>query len=98
MIKEQKDVTFLCVANQSHIRFALLNISTWSKLNYSILFSFLRWNYGSSQFEPIRLLATAFPTASVLFTSQSLLLVCDEIFEVDLKDFSVEGTVYFIFL
>jgi hypothetical protein len=51
----------------------------------------LRWNYGSSQFEPIRLLATAFPTASVLFTSQSLLLVCDEIFEVDLKDFSVDG-------
>jgi hypothetical protein len=58
-----------------------------------LLISFLRWNYGSSQFEPIRLLATAFPTASVLFTSQSLLLVCDEIFEVDLKDFSVDGMV-----
>jgi len=55
--------------------------------------SFLRWNFGSSQFEPIRLLATAFPTASVLFTPQSLLLVCDEIFEVDLKDFSVEGKI-----
>jgi hypothetical protein len=61
--------------------------------NFNAIFciSFLRWNYGSSQFEPIRLLATAFPTASVLFTSQSLLLVCDEIFEVDLKDFSVDG-------
>jgi hypothetical protein len=92
-IKEQQDVTFLCVANQSHIRFALktLVLDFYKFYGVFVLISFLRWNYGSSQFEPIRLLATAFPTASVLFTSQSLLLVCDEIFEVDLKDFSVDG-------
>ncbi|CAB3369572.1 Hypothetical predicted protein [Cloeon dipterum] len=52
--------------------------------------SFLKWNSGSTQFEPIRLLATAFPASSALFTPQSLLLVCDDIFEVDLQDFSVE--------
>ncbi|XP_059479553.1 citron rho-interacting kinase [Neocloeon triangulifer] len=70
-ITNEKEMTFLCVANISHT-------------------SFLKWNFGSSQFEPIRLLATAFPATSALFTPQSLLLVCDDIFEVDLKDFSVE--------
>ncbi|KAF4517257.1 hypothetical protein B566_EDAN011642 [Ephemera danica] len=50
----------------------------------------MRWNLGSCQFEPVRLLETTHPTASILFTPHSLLLVCDEVFELDLQDFSVE--------
>jgi len=62
-------------------------------LNSRFFYSIFRWTTtaNGSSFELVKSLKTEEPCATILLRPHSIIVGCDEFFEIDAQDFTVEG-------